>query len=64
MKINIKNVGLTGYYLSQKFDEYPNESGISFNQVMDCKEEIEINYKDMEDLEEKISFILMVLTDK
>lgn len=64
MVINIKNEGLTGYYLRDKFQEYLNESGFKFIESENEKEKIEIYYIDKQDLENKLSFILMLLTDK
>jgi len=65
MIINIKNEGLTGYYLQDKFQTYLEESGFKFIESLETEEEkIEIHYNDNQDLENKLSFILMLLTDK
>lgn len=65
MVINIKNEGLTGYYLEDKFQEYIEESGFKFIESTEKEgEKIEIHYIDKQDLEKKLSFILMLLTDK
>lgn len=64
--ININNEYLTGYYLYDKFQNELEETGLEF--IQDGKgeeaEEIKLHYKDDKDLEKKISYILMVLTDK
>lgn len=64
--LHIENPGLTGYYLEQKLGDEPEESGIVFipGETHDDKETIEIHYEDKADLEKKLSYILMVLTDK
>ncbi len=65
MIINIKNEGLTGYYLRDKFQEYLDESGLKFIESIETGDDkIEIHYIDKQDLEKKLSFILMLLTDK
>jgi hypothetical protein len=65
--INIKNEFLTGYYLEQRFQDELDKTGFEFidaDDDRDKKQEILLHYKDGKDLEEKISYILMVLTDK
>ena len=65
MVINIENISLTGYYLEDKFHEYLEESGFKFIESTETKKDkIEIHYNDEKDLEKKLSFILMLLTDK
>lgn len=65
MIINVKNTGLTGYYLEQKF-QGDDESGLKIIEALDenTPEKIELHYSDKTDLENKISYILMMLTDK
>ena len=64
-KIKLENKGLTGYYLEQKF-EGDEESGLVFipDENGEEKEEIELHYEDENDLQKKLSYILMMLTDK
>ena len=65
MKIlKIKNEYLTGYYLEQKFQDDLEESGLRFIQEDGEEEKIELHYNDEKDLEDKLSFILMMLTDR
>ena len=65
-KLNIENKFLTSYYLEQKFGSESEETGLKFIEPEDenGKEKIELHYKDEKDLEEKLSYILMILTDK
>lgn len=78
-KLSIENKGLTGYYLEEKFVDDPGrfneeseviegdkESELMFipDRTGETGGEIELHYKDEEDLEKKISYILMMLTDK
>jgi len=66
-KLNIKNKYLTSYYLDQYFGGEFKETGLKFIPDGDPdvgKEKIELHYDSLEDLEEKISYILMILTDK
>lgn len=76
-KLNIDNEGLTGYYLEEKFvDNHEQrgstirgceESGLVFIQEDETGEnpgKIELHYKDESDLENKLSYIIMMLTDK
>lgn len=75
--LKIENIGLTGYYLEDKFVEnhFPSDDGIikgcnESGLVFKCDEqglkspEIELHYKDNVDLENKVSYIIMMLTDK
>lgn len=64
--ININNEYLTGYYLQDKFQDELEKTGFEFitDEAGEEAEEIKLHYKDHEDLEKKISYILMVLTDK
>lgn len=63
MKIKIKNTGLIGYYLEQKFrdDEMLEKSGLVFSK---SKKTIWLDYKDDTDLANRISYILLILTDR
>lgn len=65
-KLKIKNTGLTGYYLEGKFNDEFTESGLKFIQddSGETAGEIELHYKNESDLENKVSYILMILTDK
>ena len=64
--INIKNEYLTGYYLMEKFQNESAETGLVFiqDETRETKERIELHYTDATDLENKLSYILMILTDK
>ncbi len=61
MQVKIKTKGLTKYYLEQYF-EGDDESGFIFDN--EDNDNITLEYVDQEDLERKLSFILMILTDK
>lgn len=58
-KLKIENKGLTGYYLQEKFEDEA-KSGLVFTK----DDEIELQYEDDKDLEKKLSYILMILTDR
>ncbi len=76
--LKIKNPGLTGYYLQEHFvvDHHfgkgpdgiikaGKETGLVFIQKdAEDEETIELHYKNEKDLEAKLSYILMILTDK
>lgn len=64
--LNIENKGLTGYYLEDKFQDEFRETGFEFIDENDGETpvEIKLHYSDHEDLEKKISYILMILTDR
>ena len=62
-KLKIENKYLTGYYLEQYFGDEFEETGLKFTSNGDG-EKIELHYDSIEDLEEKVSYILMRLTDK
>lgn len=61
--VKIENKGLTGYYLEQKFVD-DEKSGLIFVKDGEEKEEIELHYENKTDLEKKLSYILMMLTDR
>lgn len=66
MKIlNINNIGLTSYYLEQKIYEIE-KSGlvIIIDENGEEPDKIELHYNTQKDLEDKLSHILMYLTDK
>lgn len=64
--LKIKNEGLTSYYLKQKIETYKGESGLAFikDETGETSGHIEIHYENKLDLESKLSYILMILTDK
>lgn len=79
MVLKIENTGLTGYYLNDKFVDDPtqfdeendsiygcDESGLVFIQDVtgETPEKIELHYINNTDLEKKLSYIFMILTDK
>jgi hypothetical protein len=59
--LKIENKYLTGYYLEQYFGDEFEETGLKFTSN---GKKIELHYDSIEDLEEKVSYILMRLTDK
>ncbi len=68
-KMIIENKGLTGYYLDQKLDRYPEESGLKViieedEETEETNEVIELHYVDEVDLANKLGFIFMILMDK
>lgn len=63
MILNIENKHLTSYYLDQYFGDEFEKSGLKFVPG-DDREKIELHYDSLEDLEQKVSYILMILTDK
>lgn len=77
--LKIENEGLTGYYLGQKFENPGRHAESGFQKIIkgdehsglvfiqeneDEKETIELHYTDEKDLKNKVSYILMVLTDR
>ncbi len=61
LKIKTQSKYLTKYYLEEYF-ESNDESGFIFDN--EDNDNITLEYVDKEDLERKLSFILMILTDK
>lgn len=63
--LNINNFGLTSYYLEQKIYEIE-KSGLVIISDEDGEkpDKIELHYDTQKDLEDKLSHILMCLTDK
>ena len=63
--LNINNFGLISYYLEQKIYEIE-KSGLVIITDEDGEEpdKIELHYDTQKDLEDKLSHILMCLTDK
>ncbi len=64
--LKIENEGLTGYYLEEKFQDELDESGLVFisDETGETSDKIELHYKNEKDLESKLSYILMILTDR
>jgi len=63
MEILITEAGLKNYYLEEKFKDEEAESGLKFTTVSDDTT-VTLNYTDQTDLENKINYILFMLTDK
>lgn len=63
-KIKLENKNLMGYYLMDTFYK-DNKSGLKFiSNEEKGRDDIELHYKDEEDLSKKLSYILLILTDK
>ena len=63
MRMKIKNIGLTGYYLEQNFQDADmlEKSGLVFSK---SGKTVYLDYDNEADLAKKFSYILLILTDR